>query len=124
MESKLLFSILVGFVVMVTGDNHPNSNQLVSSNYIQPSPSPSSVYNLHQNAIYTSSEPLSYPPSSNYVDPTSYEEDSQLNPFDLSLIVIPILIIAGVSLLFPSITTVTTRKRRNVAGKNTLTNTQ
>jgi hypothetical protein len=33
------------------------------------------------------------------------------------------LIIAGVSLLFPSITTVTTRKRRNAAGKNTHTHT-
>jgi len=122
MENKLFFSILVGFVVMVTGDNnHQNFHPIVSQNYIQPSSlTPSSNYNPG-NAVYSSSEPLSYPPSTSYVDATSNEEESQSNTFDLSLIVIPILIIAGVSLLFPSITTVTTRKRRNAAGKNTHT---
>ena len=119
MENKMLFSIMAGLIYMVSGDSHSTSHHQLTS-YNQPSLTPSVTYKKEQPASsYSSSEPISsYSPSSNsYGETTSYEEESQLNPFDLSLIVIPILIVAGFSLLFPTTTNVTTRKRRNTLGK-------
>lgn len=37
--------------------------------------------------------------------------------FDISTLIIPLLIIAGLSLLFPTITTVSVRKKRHAEGK-------
>lgn len=47
---------------------------------------------------------------------TGYGEEE--SPFSLSTLLIPILIIAGLSLLFPTITSVSVRKRRHADGKH------
>ena len=113
MENKMIFSTLVGliFASMVTCDSNPHQIISPSSSYNPPATS----YNQQPVVSSSYSEPLSYSSQSStgYGESTSYEDGQQQNAFDLSLIVIPLLIIAGVSLLFPTITNVTTRKRRN-----------
>lgn len=62
----------------------------------------------------------SQPSSYGYSDVSGYEEEG----FDLSTIIIPILIIFGLSLLFPTITSVAVnRKRRDVDGSTGKTHT-
>jgi len=62
---------------------------------------------------YGAPEPEYAPPSTGY-GAVSYEEEV---PFDFSTLIIPILVIAGLSLLFPTVTNVAVtppgRKRRN-----------
>lgn len=117
MEHKLFMIIMISYVsasMLVLGDNQyqppsssyfsGNSQQSLASTYYDPQPA----------AAYSSEQSFG---ESAY----STETDSQASSFDLSLIVIPLLIVAGISLLFPTITNVVTRKRRNAGGKNTQT---
>ena len=110
----MFLAIMVGFVstAMVLGDNQyqPSPTSYYSSN--SQKPIASSYYDPEPVATYSSENgPLG---ESTY----STETDSPASSIDFSLIVIPLLIVVGISLLFPNITNVTTRKRRYAGGKN------
>merc|ERR1711981_1552584 len=67
-------------------------------------------------------------PSSGYDQPAAYNDygsapayGAEEAPFDISTLIIPLLIIAGLSLLFPTITTVDVRKKRHAADVNPMT---
>ncbi len=47
----------------------------------------------------------------------SPEDDEMSAVLDLSLVVIPVLVVVGMALLFPTTTKVSVRKRREVQGK-------
>jgi len=57
-------------------------------------------------------------PTSGYGAPSGFENTApaEAGGLDLSTLLIPILIIAGLALLFPSVTSVEVRKRRDVSG--------
>lgn len=114
MENHLYLVVMVaGLVATVNGDTHNaynNNNPPFSHSTYEKQSSYSS------NSNNNNFEPLSYPAQTNA---ESYVDEGQNDAFDFSLIVIPLLIIAGISLLFPTITNVETRKRRHTFGKHT-----
>jgi len=61
------------------------------------------------------SESPSY--SQSYGEPSSYADDTDSNTFNLSLIFIPLLVVAGIALLFPASTVLQVRRKRDGTGK-------
>ena len=98
-----------------------------ASAYAAPA-SPSAGYNAPATG-YEAAAPSSYDaPATGYGEPYSdsgygvsgYGEEGG---FDIATLLIPILILAGLSLLFPTITTVSVRRKRHAEGEGKNTNT-
>jgi hypothetical protein len=106
MQNKLALSAVVCLFAGVNGDN-----QIQTATPFYPA-----------HSLQAEAAPLSYSSPSSYGDPTPVEAQPQVSSFDPTLIVIPLLVVAGLSLLFPTITNVITRKRRS--GKDTHKNTR
>ncbi len=135
MHSKLVcgLTLAVGMAhgahVLVRRDGaHGHSAAAPSSGYSTPN-NPSSGYGTPQDtgssyaapaSSYEQSAPAYDAPSSGYDTGASYDTGyspsgygAEEEPFPISALIIPILIIAGLSLLFPTITSVSVRKRRH-----------
>ena len=85
--------------------------------HAHPAPAPADGYG-EPPATYGAPEPEYAPPAYESYDPVPYEEEGG---FDLATLIIPILVIVGLSLLFPVTVNVPAnngRKKRDV-GKNT-----
>ena len=94
------------------GHDHGASAQVASgsSGYAAPAASygaPSSSYDQPSYG-YSAPEP-------SYGAPQYYEDDGDKG-FPIAALLIPLLILAGLALLFPTVTTVTGRKKRDVDG--------
>jgi hypothetical protein len=91
-----MYSNIVIAVVTWSALARPLGADRVAANYQQPEGSAPNTYTATQFS--------------------SYGEDESF-PFDLSLMVIPVLVVVGMALLFPTTTKVTARRRREVQGK-------
>jgi len=108
------------------GHSHGGQAAPSASGYAAPA-SPSAGYSAAAPASgYEAAAPAQGydAPSSGYgaADAASYDYGTssygaEEEPFNISTLIIPLLIIAGLSLLFPTITTVSVRKKRHAEGK-------
>jgi len=121
MYSKIVCGLALAYGASAFPDGaHGGHHAAASSGYDQPA-APSSGYDQPAAAA------PSYP-SSGYDEPAAYNDygtapayGAEEAPFDISTLIIPLLIIAGLSLLFPTITTVDVRKKRHAADVNPMT---
>jgi len=108
------------------GHSHGGAAAPSGSGYAAPA-SPSSGYAAAPATSYDAAAPSYETPSSGYGEPSfdsgygasSYGAEEE--PFNISTLIIPLLVIAGLSLLFPTITTVSVRKRRHAEDVNPMT---
>jgi len=115
MYSKIVCGLALAYGASAFPDGAHGGHHAAAdpSGYNVPAAQPSSGYE-------TPAAQPSYPASA-YEEPASYDYGSSPGygaeeaPFDISTLIIPLLIIAGLSLLFPTITTVSVRKKRDIA---------
>ena len=136
-----MYSKLVCGLALTVGAAHGAAHNLVrrdgahghshgggaSSGYAAPAPAaPASGYNAPSSG-YGAADPAPSgydAPATGYAAEPSYDSGygvsgyGEEGGFDIATLLIPILILAGLSLLFPTITTVSVRRKRHAEGKD------